>query len=43
MTQDTAWRLMTKGLAREQAAAQIEIIGEKALGTPILGMLAVLA
>lgn len=43
MTQDTTWRLMTKGLSHEQAAAQIEIVGEKALGTPILGMLAVMA
>lgn len=43
MSQDTAWRLMTKGLSREQAAAQIDLIGEKTLGAPVLEMLAVMA
>jgi hypothetical protein len=43
MDQDSAWRLLTKGLSREEAAAQIEIIGDDRLGKPILGMLAVMA
>jgi len=41
--QDTAWRLLTKGLSQEAAAARIEIIGDNRLGKPILGMLAVMA
>jgi uncharacterized protein (TIGR03083 family) len=43
MDQDAAWRLLTKGLAREEAEARIEIIGDHRLGKPILGMLAVMA
>jgi len=43
MDQDTAWRLLTKGLSREEAAARIEITGDNRLGKPILGMLAVMA
>lgn len=40
---DTAWRLLTKGLTREQASAQIEIVGQVELGQPLLGMLAIMA
>src|SRR5262249_46427665 len=43
MDQDAAWRLLTKGLSQEEAAARIEIIGDDRLGKPILGMLAVMA
>lgn len=43
MDQDAAWRLLTKGLSREEASARIEIIGDDRLGKPILGMLAVMA
>jgi uncharacterized protein (TIGR03083 family) len=43
MDQDTAWRLLTKGLSREAAAARVEITGDTALGQPILGMLSVMA
>jgi uncharacterized protein (TIGR03083 family) len=43
MDQDAAWRLLTKGLSQEEAAARIEIIGDHRLGKPILGMLAVMA
>jgi hypothetical protein len=43
LNQDTAWRLLTKGLARAEAAARIEFIGESRLGEPLLGMLAVMA
>lgn len=43
LDQDTAWRLLTKGLPREQAVARIEISGDKRLGLPLLSMLAVMA
>jgi uncharacterized protein (TIGR03083 family) len=43
MDADTAWRLLTKGLAREQATAKIRIAGQQELGQPVLGMLAVIA
>lgn len=43
LDQDAAWRLLTKGLTREQATAKIEISGEAAYGQPLLGMLAVMA
>jgi len=43
LDQDTAWRLLTKGLTRKQAAAKIEISGEAAYSRPLLGMLAVMA
>jgi uncharacterized protein (TIGR03083 family) len=43
MDQDTAWRLLTKGLSREEAETRIEIVGDDRLGKPILGMLAVMA
>jgi len=43
MDQDTAWRLLTKGLSHEEAAARVEFIGDTALGQPILGMLSVMA
>lgn len=43
LDQDTAWRLLTKGLSREIAAARIEFVGEAAYGEPLLGMLAVMA
>jgi uncharacterized protein (TIGR03083 family) len=43
MDQDAAWRLLTKGLSREEAESRIEITGDGRLGKPILGMLAVMA
>ncbi len=43
MDQDTAWRLLTKGLSREEAAARVEFNGDATLGAPVLGMLAVMA
>lgn len=43
LTADAAWRLLTKGLTREQATAQVEIIGQTEFGQPLLGMLAVMA
>ncbi|HEX4946838.1 MAG TPA: maleylpyruvate isomerase family mycothiol-dependent enzyme [Blastocatellia bacterium] len=41
--QDSAWRLLTKGLSREAAAARVTIAGPQDLGEPLLGMLAVMA
>ncbi|MDQ3010941.1 MAG: maleylpyruvate isomerase N-terminal domain-containing protein [Acidobacteriota bacterium] len=43
LDQDTAWRLMTKGLAREDAAKRIEVVGEKKFAEPLLSTLAVMA
>ena len=43
LDQDAAWRLLTKGLTREQAAAKLEISGEAVYSRPLLGMLAVMA
>lgn len=43
MDQDTAWRLLTKGMSREEAEARVKITGDGRLGKPILGMLAVMA
>jgi transposase len=46
MTQDEAWRLVTKRRSREQAEAEfaeIRIAGDRALGSPIFGMLAMMA
>lgn len=43
LDQDTAWRLMTKGLSREDAAKRIEVAGEESLAAPFLGTLAVMA
>jgi uncharacterized protein (TIGR03083 family) len=43
LDQDTAWRLMTKGLSRDEAAKRIEVAGEERLAAPLLGTLAVMA
>jgi hypothetical protein len=43
LDQDTAWRLLTKGLTRETAAARVDISGRQEFGEPLLGMLAVMA
>jgi uncharacterized protein (TIGR03083 family) len=43
MDQDTVWRLLTKGLSRDEAAARVEFTGDATLGQPILGMLSVMA
>ncbi len=41
--QDTAWRLLTKGLSSEAAALRTRASGRVELGQPFLGMLAVMA
>ena len=43
MTGDTAWRLFTKGLARDDARRQSEIRGDSALAEPLFSTVAVVA
>ena len=43
MTDDTAWRLFSKGLKRDAARARVTIGGDQALGAVAVGALAVLA
>jgi uncharacterized protein (TIGR03083 family) len=40
--QDTAWRLLTKGLRPDQAAGRVQVDGPDALGRPFLHMLAIM-
>lgn len=41
--QETAWRLMTKGLSRDQAKTKLTVQGDAAWAEPLLGTLAVMA
>jgi uncharacterized protein (TIGR03083 family) len=43
LSDDTAWRLMTKGLPPEAARARVSIEGDQELGAGVLGALAVMA
>jgi uncharacterized protein (TIGR03083 family) len=43
LDQDAAWRLFSKGLTAEQAARALRINGDRSLGRPMLGALAVMA
>ena len=43
MTDDTAWRLFSKGLKGEAARARVTLTGDQALGSVMLSALAVLA
>jgi hypothetical protein len=43
MTQDTAWRLFSKGLDPDEARQRVTIEGDQALAAGVLGALAVLA
>lgn len=43
LNQDTAWRLMTKGLSRQQAAKRVQVTGKETLAEPFLDTLAVMA
>lgn len=43
MDQDTAWRLMTKGLTRDQAVRRIEVFGKENFAEPLFRTLAVMA
>ena len=39
--QDIAWRIFTRGIARDDARAQVRVTGDAALGEHVLGMLAI--
>jgi hypothetical protein len=41
--QDIAWRIFTKGIAREEARGQVRVTGDAALGGHVLDMLAIVA
>lgn len=43
MSEDTAWRLLTKGLAPDEAARRVALEGDPALGAPALRVLSVMA
>lgn len=43
LSQDTAWRLFTKGLSREEARRQVKLEGEERLGAGLLSLLAIMA
>jgi uncharacterized protein (TIGR03083 family) len=43
MTGDTAWRLFTKGLARDEARRRSEVTGDATLAEPLFSMVAVIA
>ena len=43
LTQDTAWRLFSKGLDPDEARQRVTIEGDQALGAGVLGTLAVMA
>lgn len=42
MPQDIAWRIFTKGIDRESAAAQVSVTGNRKLGSHILGMVSII-
>ena len=39
--QDIAWRIFTKGIARENARQHVRVTGDAVLGTHVLNMLAI--
>jgi uncharacterized protein (TIGR03083 family) len=41
--QEIAWRIFTKGIDRDSALSQVKVVGDKALGLHILGMVSVVA
>jgi uncharacterized protein (TIGR03083 family) len=43
MSDDTAWRLFTKGLRRDEAVERVRIQGQRELGEPILDTVAIIA
>jgi hypothetical protein len=43
LSQETAWKLFTKGLSPEQARRSISLDGDLRLGQPMLGALAIMA
>ncbi len=43
MDEETAWRLFTNGIHREQALSRAELIGDKALASKALDAVAIIA
>ncbi|HUS18008.1 MAG TPA: maleylpyruvate isomerase family mycothiol-dependent enzyme [Chloroflexia bacterium] len=43
LSDDTAWRLFSKGLSAQQAESRVQVSGDQALGAPVRRALAVLA
>ena len=43
LSDDTAWRIFTKGLSREEAAQRVRIEGDQELGSVLLSALAIMA
>jgi uncharacterized protein (TIGR03083 family) len=43
LSQDTAWRLFTKGLGQEEARRRVQIEGEEVLGAALLQMVSIMA
>ncbi|MCJ7624275.1 MAG: maleylpyruvate isomerase family mycothiol-dependent enzyme [Anaerolineaceae bacterium] len=43
MEEDTAWRIFTKGLSREDASDRVEVTGEQSLGLKVLDMVSIIA
>jgi uncharacterized protein (TIGR03083 family) len=43
LNQETAWKLFSKGLSAATARSRVQILGDRKLGQPILGALAVMA
>jgi uncharacterized protein (TIGR03083 family) len=43
MDEDTAWRLLTRGLSGEAARDQVTVTGDRSLGTPVLDMVSIIA
>lgn len=41
--QEIAWRIFTKGIALESAQSHVKIIGDVALGLPVLGMISIVS
>ena len=42
MPQDIAWRIFTKGIDRESAAAQVSVTGDRDLALHVLGMISII-
>jgi uncharacterized protein (TIGR03083 family) len=41
--QEIAWRIFTKGIDRDSALSQVKVVGDRALGLHILGMVSIVA
>ena len=43
LEQETAWRLFTKGISKDEALAAASVTGERALGLKVLGIVSIIA